>query len=291
MSKRVLFFGRGASGSWRIRAEQLGAAVGGAVDSTPNAYALNDVDIAVLVKRCYEPTLTLVHSRGLPIVWDVVDAWPQPVGNNWDARTAMNWLRTELAHIRPAAVVAATAKMAQDIGDVYKGPVLWLPHHARPGLTPRQVRPAMGCVGYEGAPSYLGDWLQYLKVWAGRHRMLLTVKSDMSVEEYSSMDVVVALRDFSGYPARNWKSNVKLANAQAAGIPCIAVHEQGYLETATGGERFILGPDRYELLYQALDALLPYAARVEAQQKHAANIVSLDRISRIYRTWLQSLKF
>jgi hypothetical protein len=224
-------------------------------------------------------------------VWDVVDAWPQPEGNNWEASQAMRWLSGMINEIRPAAMVAATAKMAEDIATVFKGPVLWLPHHARPGLNPQPVRPHVRTIGYEGGFQYLGRWYDHITRWCGRHHVEFAARSEFTPAEYHSLDIVLALRDFNGYPARNWKSNVKLANAQAAGLPCVVSHERGYLEMVTGAEKFVLGSDRHELLYQALDSLLPYDVRLVAQAQHAAHTVQLERIAKSYREWLWSLKF
>lgn len=274
----LLFTGRGTSGSWVIRGEQLGGAMGATV--LPNALDVAAFDLAVVVKRAPQDLLQRLHRAGVPIVWDIVDAWPQPHGNAWGRAEGINWLAGMISTIRPRALVAATQAMAADC-KVFGLPVLALPHHARPGLQRTPIRP-LGVVGYEGSPAHLGSWRPWLEDECQR-RGLRFVVNPASIND---LDIVVALRELTGHAARHWKSNVKLANAQASGTPIICARESGYLETAIGGELFVGSAND---VLAALEFLTPREHRAQAADRLVAAPVALERIAATYAGWLRSV--
>ena len=100
----VLVTGRGKSGSWRVRGEQLGKAIG--ADVTPNALDVAAHDVVVMVKRLRHDIIDRARRADVPLVWDVVDAWPQPEGNLWDRNACMAWLRSQIAMVKPQGIVA-----------------------------------------------------------------------------------------------------------------------------------------------------------------------------------------
>ena len=132
---KILIAGSNVSGSWKIRGEQLGRAINADVESRPKM--ATGCDIVILVKRPDPAFVANLHSKFK--VWDVVDAWPQPVGNGWSRDRAMSWLRDQVKTIRPNAIVAATRKMAEDCEE-FGLPTLWLPHHGRPDSPINPIR-------------------------------------------------------------------------------------------------------------------------------------------------------
>ena len=273
---KVLVTGRGTSGSWQIRGAQLGHAIGATVE--PNAADADGFDVAVVVKR---PSLDLVqriHKRRVPLVWDIVDAWPQPLGNNWRRNDCMAWLRQQVAQVKPAGIVAATRAMAKDCEE-FGVPVLALPHHSRPGLRRAPIRP-FKTVGYEGGPQYIGRWFSVIAGECARRRLSFDV-NPYSLED---VDVVLALRDEDGYAPRHWKSNVKLANAQALGLPAICAREFGYIETASGAEKWADTPAEF---IKALDELESPGVRQKISDKMHAAAISLDSVATTYKQWLR----
>jgi hypothetical protein len=188
-----------------------------------------DADVVVLVKRVRDETLRAV--RHAKIAWDVVDSYPQPAGNDWTEREAKDWLDRELNRIQPNAVIAATKKMAEDLKP-YGLPVLWLRHHHRPGIQRNPIRERVTVVGYEGARQYIEPWRTAVEAQCKRIGASFVINPDRLCD----CDIILALRGSNGYPPRNWKSNVKIANAHASGTPFIGGREQGYLEVATGCE-------------------------------------------------------
>lgn len=272
----VLITGKGTSGSWRIRGEQLGGVLGAAV--VPNAVEVAPYDLAVLVKRPTSVLLQRLHRADVPVIWDVVDAWPQPAGNVWDLARCMEWLADQVKAIRPAGIVAATRAMAQDC-EGFGVPVLALPHHARPGLRQNPIRP-LKVLGYEGGQQYLGRWLPIIQRQCAARGLQFVINP----AEVADVDILLALRDCDGYAPRAWKSNVKLANAQGSGTPVICNREAGYLETASGAEQW--ADDEAELA-TALDALTPTDARRAAAQVLRAAAPEIDGIAATYLAWLR----
>jgi hypothetical protein len=276
---KIVITGRGTSGSFQIRGAQLGAAIGARVER--NAMRFDGADVIVIVKRCERPTLDAAHASGKPVIWDVVDAWPQPEGNAWTQEQAMEWLRRDIKKMRPAGIVAATDRMRQDIEAIVgdKVPVLTLPHHARPGIEPNPIRAEIKTIGYEGGHQYLGRWQGWLQAEA----QAIGAQFVINPRRLADLDVVVAVRDCSGYPAKAWKSNVKLANAQGSGTPVILSRECGYLETMAGCERWVSGRDELRL---ALAGMLPHATRVGIHQCLLPAAPSLDKIAKDYLAWM-----
>lgn len=275
---KFLFTGKGTSGSWKIRGEQLGTAVGGLV--FPNAPDMSGFDVTVIVKRPISTLMQVAKKRTGALVWDVVDAWSQPIGNMWPKEAALDWLAQMVTMVKPDGIVAATDQMANDLRRFTNVPVIWLPHHARPGYAPIEIRPVK-VVGYEGSPNYLGKYRAVLMAeCAARGWQFVENPPD-----YRSMDIVVALRDFNGYPAQNWKSNVKLANAQACGIPIIMSDEAGYLETSCGREFLCKQPEDISSL---LDDLTPIRMREEISETMQKHVITLESVAARYEQWLLS---
>lgn len=275
----ILMTGRGTSGSWQIRGVQLGRALGATV--MPEARDVAPYDAVVLVKRPTSDLLHRLHAAEVPIVWDVVDAWPQPSGNEWSEHACRYWLRNMVEHLRPAAVVAATQSMARDLADLTNTPVLALPHHARPGLRRNPIHAEVRTVGYEGGEQYIAKWRPVIEKECAR-RGWTFIKQPA---ELADVDIVLALRDSTGYAPRAWKSNVKLANAQGSGTPIVCCSEAGYRETQSGGEQWA---DTPEQLSAAFDALTPQSSRLEASRKLLASTPHLQTVAETYASWLRS---
>lgn len=277
----VLVTGNGTSGSWVIRGVQLGEAIGAAV--IPRALDVGPYDLAVVVKRAPADLLVRLRQARVPIVWDVVDAWPQPEGNRWDRETCAGWLRGQVGKFRPAGIVAATLAMAEDCIE-FDVPVLALAHHARPGLKRNPIRETVRTVGYEGSEQYISNWRPFIERECLRRGWNFVVNP----EHLADLDIVVALRDADGYAPRSWKSNVKLANAQGSGTPFIGCRESGYRERSIGNaEKWA---DTPEELHAAFNALTPQAERRRASNWMIAVAPTLEQVAARYSEWLQCFR-
>lgn len=275
----VLMTGKGTAGSWLIRGQQLGEAIGAEIQPMAEPHDCRQADLVVVVKRTPGTIIQAIRATGRRWVWDIVDAWPQPVGNNWSRDQAIGWLRTELRRLQPDAVVFPTRRMQEDA--CFTGPSITVPHHAWGKYKPAPLRERVRIVGYEGAAHYLGRWERIVREECERRGWEFRVNGDMQ-----DADIGIALRDADGYPARHWKSNCKQANLQALGIPCLLSRESGYVECASGAEFWI---DTAEDIARAFDAVAPLEARQEIRRQQLRAAPRIETIAKEYRTWLDSL--
>ncbi len=281
MNFQVMFTGRGTSGSWQIRGVQLAEALGPAAWAEPMAPRTDLAAIVVGVKRI--PSELLFRLRGVPLVWDVVDAWPQPHGNEWDENLCRRWFEGEFERLKPAGIIAATRRMAQDVAG-YGVPVLWLPHHHRPKIKPNPIRDQVRAVGYEGATDYIAKWRPAIE----RECERIGARFVVNPQHLADVDVVLALRGSTGYAARNWKSGVKLANAHGSGTPWIGGREAGYVETGTGCEYWADSPEELRI---ALDWLQDKSAREQIADRFRAAAFPVEKAARKLEEFLCALKF
>jgi hypothetical protein len=222
----LLVLGLG-KGSWEIRGQQLGAALGARVTSTPSDDDYHWADLAIIVKRS-EPRFGPDCRRfRLQIVWDALDCWRQPSENVMGEGQARQQLKNHIKAIGPVLVIGATKAQADAAGGVY------LPHHSRPGLMPAPVRERVSVVAYEGSPNFLGSWQGRLEA-ACRARGWRFVVNPPDLRD---ADLVVAFRDgpWDGWACRQWKSGVKLVNALAAGRPILTQASAAFAEIQPPG--------------------------------------------------------
>lgn len=279
--KKILVTGNGKSGSWKIRGDQLGTAIGATI--VPHITMAKDYSLAIIIKRPDLRALNVLRAARIPIVWDIVDAWPQPHGNLWEVGECIAWLGNQIKVIKPFAIVAPTQAMARDVHiSGFLGPILTLPHHARPNQTLNPIRERMHIVGYEGGVAYLGKWASVLQNECAKRDWGFVCNPP----QLADVDIVVALREVQGYAATRWKSNVKLANAQGSGTPFIGSVESGYVETSSGAE---LWADTPKALKLAFDALTTHGARDRAATILHACTPTLEFTASKYLTWLESL--
>lgn len=208
----VLLIGHG-SGSWTMRGQQLGAALGARVTSAPTEADWHWAERVVLVKRAGLPYAARARALGLPVVWDALDFWRQPMDNRLPEPAARRLLQHTIDQIQPTLVVGATEAMAVAAGGSY------LPHHGRLGLTPTPARETFAVVGYDGAPAYLDCWGTAIAAQCATRGWTFVVNPP----DLAAVDLLVALRGgrWDGWVCREWKSGVKLVNAILAGRPVI----------------------------------------------------------------------
>lgn len=282
--RRVLFASSGGKfrGSWLIRGQQLGHAVGARVVWNPRQEDIGDAEAVVIVKRVDDAFLDSVRARGLPVVLDVVDGWRQPTDNRLPRGKAIAVLKSYIERIKPHAVVCSTRAMEADLGGDW--PALTLHHHGRPDSLKNPIRPEVGNVGYEGSERYLEGWWPEIRKQCVERGWLFQVNPT----SLADIDIVVSFRggQWRGYATDAWKSNVKLANAQASGTPIALLPEAGAKETASGGEMWVEKP---EWLGTAFSALEPYEARLEKACRLIGAEPKLDDVADLYRGWLDAL--
>ena len=278
----ILFTSSSRAGSWQIRGRQLAAAVGGEAVENPTWQQLKAARLVVVVKRATPELLALIRDAGARVVLDVVDPWPQPDGNRWTGPEAATWLKSYIRSFAPLATVVTTSVMRAATPPGM--PCLILPHHARPHQAINPVRRAVAAVGYEGSVRYLDGWLEPLQ----RHAKARGWHFYINPEHLADLDIVVAVRGgpWRGWATDNYKSNVKMANAQATGTPIILLPEQASIEAASGAEYWVETPAD---LPAAFDRLAPYEERLARSDVLRLAAPHLSHVAATYRSFLDGL--
>lgn len=277
---RVLVTGKGGlAGSWRIRGEQIGQAIGAAV--RPMATDFSGADLIVLVKRTPPPILRALQRSGKPWVYDIVDGWPQLPGVSWGQERALTWLRAHLKELKPSAVVFGTERMRADSG--FRGPSIVVPHHswAKYLRYDPAIRDDVRTVGYEGVPGYLGRWLPVIERECKARGWDFLINGDMR-----QADIGIALRDGGGYPAAHWKPGTKLSNLHALGIPALCTVEAGYQSVASGTEFWI---EQESDITSAFDVLTERETRRRISECMRKAAIPVQKVASEYLKWLENL--
>lgn len=285
---KILFTGRPNKGSWKIRGLQIATADPAwacVPEDDVSRETLRGVEAAVIVKRFNGKLLATLEKWGGPVLYDVIDPWPKPSEVS-EAAEAVAYARSLIPRgPRIAGVLVANHRMQADFAEAGQ-PAFIVHHHARPDQPLNPVRDKVQVVGYEGNPRWLGQWREVLEHECEARGWAFAV----SPYQLADLDIVVAMRGapFNGYLDLNWKSNVKLANAQATGTPVIAWPEASYVETAAAGPFW--AKTRAQLR-SALDRLTDRDQRAMASRNLllAAPSVSLAAIAKQYRVAVSSL--
>lgn len=278
----ILVTGRGTSGSWEVRGKQLGGAIGARVKPTATEADVQWADIVVVVKRPVHNFMPILAESGKPWVWDVVDFYPQPQCTKWNRNQAIKWVWKQVKAYRPTGVIWPNRQMAEDCSRNENDIVLY--HHHWPGIQINPIREKVSVVGYEGSIKYLGKWEKELRRQCDVRGWNLFLNKG----NHADWDICVAFRDseFNGYVQKNWKSNVKLANAQGSGTPFIGAYECGYVETASGAELYASSPSDIGPMF---DLLEPLDARHAVRDSLLAKAYSLDDAALDLKTYLGAL--
>ncbi len=237
-------------------------------------------DVVLVVKRVPEELLMNLRASGKPWAYDVVDAYPQPECSGWTQAQSIAWLKSHIARLKPNAVIWPNQRMAADLGQV--GNVVY--HHHLPGIKRNPIRKRIETIGYQGAVHYLEGWTDAIGKECQRRGIRFVMNAQLA-----DVDVILALRGgkWNGYPQRNWKSNVKLANAHGSGTPFIGARECGYEETATGCEYWADTPQE---LAGALDWLELQSTRQHIAQKFIESAITVQQAAEKTRAILCALK-
>jgi hypothetical protein len=278
----ILVTGRGTSGSWKVRGVQLGGAIGARVKPKATESDIDWADIIMVVKRPVYDFMPALVESGKPWVWDVVDFYPQPACTKWSEKQAIKWVQQQIKTHRPTGVIWPNRKMAEDCSKSENDIVLY--HHHWPGIQINPIRERVTVVGYEGSAKYLGKWGKEIR----KHCDLRGWKLAINEGCHADWDICVAFRDdeFNGYPQKNWKSNVKLANAHGSGTPFIGAIESGYIETKSGAEFYASDPAD---ISEYFDMLESYTFRKELSEIMLLKSYSIDDASRDLLVYIETI--
>lgn len=268
---KVLITGKGTAGSWKIRGEQLGAAIGATVEPNATLATMRKFDVVIVVKRATDRVIEAARQFGGLVIWDALDFWAQPGENGAPIGELVEKGNTFARRMGAAVIVCATEQMATDFDSPY-----WLPHHGW-DRGRAAIREFVQIVAYEGDPRYLDTWGDEIAKECARRGWSLVVN-----RAYLAADVVIAFRggEFDTEATRRWKSNVKLANAQIAGLPFVGQPDCGYLETRSGVEWFV--PER-GALGNAFDEIEDRSTRLAVSDEMFAAAPRLADVAARYK--------
>lgn len=271
---KILVTGKGSAGSWKIRGEQLGDAIGARVVPKAIRPEIQRADLVVYVKRIHGNFFADITKAGTKWIWDLVDPYPQPICTDWTKQHSIDWVRKQIETFKPHGIIWPNKKMRDDCDDGdTPGAVIY--HHHRQNISLNPIRENIQAIGYEGEPNYIADWLPVLKSECKKREWKFLINPP----NICDLDIVVAMRGerFNGYAQRSWKSNVKLSNAQGSGTPFIGSAESSYIETGCGAEVLIESESQ---IAGALDQLVPRETRLQASEKMRAVAYSVDAAAR-----------
>ncbi|CAA0079103.1 Uncharacterised protein [BD1-7 clade bacterium] len=235
---KAFFVGAPNQGAWQIRAQQISTCrTNWHCGSRVSWWMAKTCDIFVIVKKIRPKCLARIKATGKPIIYDVVDAWEQPSDSLkvTDAASALSLFEEKWRAITPDAAIFADRKMEEDLHSLV-GLSTTIYHHSYPPLQPQPVRTTVKKIGYQGRDIFLADWQPILEEIAKENR----VEFIINPERLEDLDIGIITRggEYNGYLEQHYKSNVKLANMMAVGLPCMiqsgsaAYHETWNDETS-----------------------------------------------------------
>jgi hypothetical protein len=283
---KVLFTRSPEGGTWAVRAVQIASMrddwqAKSVLEITKRELAA--FDLVVLVKRPAPQLLEMVRAVGVPLIYDIIDIWPQDMPFQRPVKDSVDFIWQVVQYIQPNGLIFATRQMMLDIiGDGVPG-CATIYHHSRHGQAKNPIRPKVKNVGYEGEARFLGDWLPFMEQTCARRAWRFVVNPSSIAE----LDIAIAMRGFphDGETEARWKSNIKLANLIDTGTPCVLASESGYMETAPVGFDSYAGS--FAEMDARLDALTPLAARQSMSQslKSVAGSFTLEKIADDYEAY------
>lgn len=263
---KVCFTSRSSSGAWQIRGLQIAAMRDNwqAVNK-PSDGDLEQCDLLCVVKKHDPKLIQRARRMGKPVVFDIVDSWAQPDDGvkYTDKGMARELFGSAWREIGADGYVFPTRRMQEDLGSLVQENVT-IYHHYWPHIQINPIREHVAVIGYEGA-DYLGHWLPRIESACAERGIRFLANP----QNYTDLDVVVLARggEHGNFLARNYKSNVKLANAYGSGTPALVhVDEMSAHDTDMGDVLFFT--DRPGSFERQLDRLVEsHALRMSIHER------------------------
>ena len=224
-SVSVLFTSKSSAGSWQIRGQQISCMRSNwKAINKPTESDVAKCDILCVVKKPDLNIIDLARKMGKIIVYDIVDSWAQPDdGQKYtNKELARDFFARAWEQINADAYIFPTRRMQDDLGLLVKKSITIYHHHwPQIGLNP--LRQKVRTLGYEGA-DYLGEWFPIIENICKMN----DIEFVMNPTNYNDLDLVVLVRGgvHGNFLSRNYKSNVKLANAYASGTPALVHYDE-----------------------------------------------------------------
>lgn len=270
---KVAFIAARESGAVEMRAKQIASQRENWVYSDQPT----DADLHVIVKW---PGDWEIET---PVIYDCCDFWKQPQESVFytSETSAKNLWKQVREAVNPDSVIFSNRRMFDILGEKND---TFIYHHHDPRLTPNEVRKIPTVVGYMGNPNYLGEWGPTITKAA---QMLgMTFKVNPNPRE---IDIGISMRGtlYRNYLEKTFKSNVKLANWYALGIPCLMWPEWSVIETAIDPVRLFEDVDS---MGEQMAELVDYDLRKSISERFVleSKTYHLDTIANQYEKYIAS---
>lgn len=269
---KVAFISAKESGAVEMRAKQIASQRENWVYSTEPT----DADLHVIVKWPGD------WEIDTPVIYDCLDFWKQPqesvfYTSEYGARSLWGQVRER---VNPDRVIFSNKMMAAYLGEEED---TYFYHHHDPRLKPNEVKKIPTVVGYMGNHHYLGEWAAAIGKAAQSLGMSFKINPDPK-----EIDIGVSMRGtlYRNYLETNFKSNVKLANWYALGVPCLMWPEQSVLETMNEEVRLF---EDIDSLGEQMAELVDYDLRKHISETFVreAETYRIERIASQYETYIE----
>lgn len=262
----VCFTSRSSAGAWQIRGVQIASMRSNwTALNKPSDEDLEKADVVCLVKRPDPRVIERARRMGKALVFDIVNSWAQPEdGMKYtDTVKAREFFSKVWKGIDADGYIFPTRRMQESLGGLVRDKIT-IYHHFRPRIEKNAIRERVTVIGYEGG-DYLGEWRPRIEQACARRGIEFVANP----QRLADLDIVILARggEHGSFLARQFKSNVKLANAIGSGTPALVHYEEmSAHDTDTGDVLFFTNqPGSFE---RQLDRLIDsHALRLRIHER------------------------
>ncbi len=287
---KVFFFGNRKSGAWKIRGKQIAATrKNWGCGAKVIWLALKKYDIFVAVKEIDPECVKKIRNSGKILVYDILDSWRQPADSLVvsDIAGATRLFAKKWEEVPANAYIFPNAQMKNDLGAlVSRSTVIY--HHYYPKLTEKRINKPVRKIGYQGREKFLAGWREPMEKIAHE----LGVEFVVNPRSLADLDVGIIARggEHNGFLEQRYKSNVKLANCMACGIPSLILSGgMSYHETWNAPESYFTTLEEFKNKLQNLINNQELRETLHSSLLAASDDYKIDVIAKKYENWLESL--
>ena len=253
-SIKACFVSNTSAGSWEIRGKQIAAMRSNwTAINKPDENIIEESDIICVIKKPNFKIIEIARKKNKPVVYDIVDSWQQPDDDGvcLNKKQAISLFSKKWDEINADGYIFPTKNMENILGNLTQFNTT-IYHHYWPQIKINPIRKVVKKVGYEGV-GFLGEWEQIFDQICKKKGIEFIINP----KEFKDMDIVVLARGsvYGSYLARNFKSNVKLANAMGSGTPALIHYTEMSAHDTDKGDSLFFTDDPKSLERQ-LDRLI-----------------------------------
>ena len=287
----VLFTSRSGAGAWKVRGEQIAATrTNWWALNKPKPDDVNKCDVLCVVKRPDFELIEFAKQKNKIIIYDIVDSWAQPSdGVKYTNKAGAKKLFLGMwSDIKADGFIFPTWTMSKQLGSLVTLSTT-IYHHYLPNIGRNPVRKEVKTIGYEGG-DYLGPWQNLIQ----KKCKTYNIEFLFNPKTYTDMDIAILARggDHGSYLSRNYKSNVKLANAYGSGTP-VLVHfdEMSAHDTDDGDVLFFTDDKSFERQLKLLMSNHSLRQKISQNFLNVSSHYEIHHISNQFEDYFMKVAF